>query len=91
MGQIQNTDKNNITPPPDTSEKIDTFSDIDDDEINQYILPESDVVVKTAIWERENGFSGLPAMRSLSSDRYSTVRGTRIALLTQLQSDGLPG
>jgi len=47
------TEKNETV--TDMSEKIDTFSDIDDDEINQYILPESDVVVKTAIWERENG------------------------------------
>jgi hypothetical protein len=50
----QNTSDKNETV-TDMSDKIDTFSDIDDDEINQYILPESDVVVKTAIWERENG------------------------------------
>jgi len=32
-----------------------TFSDVDDEDIDQYILPASDVLVKSAIWERENG------------------------------------
>ena len=39
----------------DPENKTDNFSDIDDEEIDYYILSNEDVKVKTTIWEKENG------------------------------------